>query len=493
MTPRAPAFAFALASVILGLYALDALSTPRVPNATPPAPAQRAQAGTRPRAFVLLLDSLRYQTVADAGFMPRTVALRAKAVSARVTPTRDAITVPAIRAAFSGRDSTSLLGFVRNFVKRSTGHGVDLHAARGRGPARRGVLGWRLRPVRRARIRAGRCSNEADATDEWRAAERGARSRARVVRRRQVRPGRRACHVYRWRCAPARHRESRSTAQALRAGRRDGSRAPRRRFPRATPSCCWRITATTPRAATRSDSTRPCSRCTRAAAIAPASTSARNRIRDHRYCRLRARARAVAGRLRRRPAPQALRLGRRAARRLRARAERRMRRDELRHPTPERGALHAMVVYLGVLFAVWLTAVGRAHVARTLPVALSAFVGLGAGDVPRRSTVQAHRRQRARARDGWHCVRAPVACAAPARRGLGPRRPDRRGMRFYALGRLLVCATADGARTAVRDADGRCGSALWVSRSRWPGTPRAPTRRIGCTVRAAAAGLVSEP
>ena len=75
----------------------------------------------RPRAFVLLLDSLRYQTVTNAAIMPRSVALRGTAVTARVTPTRDAITVPSIRAAFSGRDSTSLLGFVRNFVKRSTG------------------------------------------------------------------------------------------------------------------------------------------------------------------------------------------------------------------------------------------------------------------------------------------------------------------------------------------------------------------------------------
>ena len=109
-----------LATVILGLYGLDTLSAPRVPVAAA-VPAPAATSGARPRAFVLLLDSLRYQTVTDPAIMPRTVALRSSAVTARVTPTRDAITVPSIRAAFSGRDSTSLLGFVRNFVKRSTG------------------------------------------------------------------------------------------------------------------------------------------------------------------------------------------------------------------------------------------------------------------------------------------------------------------------------------------------------------------------------------
>jgi hypothetical protein len=115
------AYAFALATVILGLYGLDTLSAPRVPVATAVQARATTTTGARPRAFVLLLDSLRYQTVSDPAIMPHTVALRGAAVTARVTPTRDAITVPSIRAAFSGRDSTSLLGFVRNFVKRSTG------------------------------------------------------------------------------------------------------------------------------------------------------------------------------------------------------------------------------------------------------------------------------------------------------------------------------------------------------------------------------------
>ena len=120
---RVGAFVFLAATVIAGVSVLDELSAA---PATAPPPAQRSPISVqrsateqRPRAFVLLLDSLRYQTAAGGDFMPATARLRNKATWARVTPTRDAITVPSIRAAFSGRDSTAILGFVRNFVKRS--------------------------------------------------------------------------------------------------------------------------------------------------------------------------------------------------------------------------------------------------------------------------------------------------------------------------------------------------------------------------------------
>jgi hypothetical protein len=120
MAARALVFAF-LALTVIGVVAgLDALSAD---PAAPPAPGAAAEhvARDRGRAFVLLLDSLRYESAAGGQLMPRTAALRAKASSARVLPTRDAITVPSIRAAFTGRDSTRILGFVRNFFMSSEG------------------------------------------------------------------------------------------------------------------------------------------------------------------------------------------------------------------------------------------------------------------------------------------------------------------------------------------------------------------------------------
>ncbi|MFI5307264.1 MAG: alkaline phosphatase family protein [Polyangiales bacterium] len=117
---RIGGFALLCATVLASLGALDALGAPLQPVITA---ATRAPSGPRasaggPRAFVLLLDSLRYQTAIDADLMPSIVALRAQATFARVTPTRDAVTVPCLRAAFTGRERNSVLGFVANFVQR---------------------------------------------------------------------------------------------------------------------------------------------------------------------------------------------------------------------------------------------------------------------------------------------------------------------------------------------------------------------------------------
>ena len=114
---RVVAYALLLVGVLAGFAALDALTAPVTPASRP------ASEGTsgRGRVFVLLVDSLRYETATGGGFMPHTAALRSRATFARVIPSRDAVTVPSIRAAFTGKDRTKLLGFVANFLKRKAG------------------------------------------------------------------------------------------------------------------------------------------------------------------------------------------------------------------------------------------------------------------------------------------------------------------------------------------------------------------------------------
>jgi hypothetical protein len=117
---RLLAFA-ALVAVVIGAFtALDSLGAP-VRSTGTPEPAARPGEVARGRAFVLLLDSLRYETAMDTAIMPELDALRRSGVSARVTPPRDAVTVPSIRAAFTGEDRTRVLGFVTNFLRGSAG------------------------------------------------------------------------------------------------------------------------------------------------------------------------------------------------------------------------------------------------------------------------------------------------------------------------------------------------------------------------------------
>lgn len=68
------------------------------------------------RVFILLLDSLRYETAVNADWMPNLAALRKESVWSEVKPSYNAITVPCLRAAFTGRDEVSVLGFVENFL-----------------------------------------------------------------------------------------------------------------------------------------------------------------------------------------------------------------------------------------------------------------------------------------------------------------------------------------------------------------------------------------
>ena len=103
---------------VSGLAAVDVLSAPPRVISSGAAGAPGSQPG---RAFVLVIDSLRYQTAISPELMPYLTALRARSSFARVTPTRDAVTVPCLRAAFTGRDRTRVFGFVENFFKGNAG------------------------------------------------------------------------------------------------------------------------------------------------------------------------------------------------------------------------------------------------------------------------------------------------------------------------------------------------------------------------------------
>lgn len=87
------------------------------PPAPPPASGGHPWHAGRARAFVVLADSLRWQTATDAAIMPNLARLSARGVRAKVTSTRDAVTVPAIRAAFKGVERTALFGFVTSLFR----------------------------------------------------------------------------------------------------------------------------------------------------------------------------------------------------------------------------------------------------------------------------------------------------------------------------------------------------------------------------------------
>lgn len=69
------------------------------------------------RVFVVVVDSLRWQTAMDPRLMPNLADLRAKGVSARVLSTNDAVTHPALRAAFTGRVSPPFLPLLANVAR----------------------------------------------------------------------------------------------------------------------------------------------------------------------------------------------------------------------------------------------------------------------------------------------------------------------------------------------------------------------------------------
>lgn len=79
----------------------------------PPPPARSGEALPRPgRLFVLIVDSLRASRAEE---MTSIRDLRPQSLFVHVRATRDAATVPSLRAAFTGRTQRSIFAFVRNF------------------------------------------------------------------------------------------------------------------------------------------------------------------------------------------------------------------------------------------------------------------------------------------------------------------------------------------------------------------------------------------
>lgn len=112
-------FLFLVGVILVGFGALDHFAGQG--DARPAASAAPRFRAERSRVFVFFVDSLRYETATDERLMPRLARLREESTFARVETTRDAVTVPAIRAAFSGRERTAILGFAGNFLRGDAG------------------------------------------------------------------------------------------------------------------------------------------------------------------------------------------------------------------------------------------------------------------------------------------------------------------------------------------------------------------------------------
>lgn len=80
---------------------------------SPLAPSHRGSS----RVFVFAIDSLRYQTAMDPKRMPHLAALRSEGTFAKTSTTNDAVTVPSMRAAFSGRDHVDPFRVFGNFAR----------------------------------------------------------------------------------------------------------------------------------------------------------------------------------------------------------------------------------------------------------------------------------------------------------------------------------------------------------------------------------------
>jgi hypothetical protein len=125
---RAGAVALLFAILLGVLWTMDVVSRPprRAPASVAPesaalgaaAPARDSLHAGRPRAFLLMLDSLRYETAIDPARMPYLAGMRPRSTYAKTLPSRDAVTVTGLRAAFTGRDRFSVFGILDNFRRR---------------------------------------------------------------------------------------------------------------------------------------------------------------------------------------------------------------------------------------------------------------------------------------------------------------------------------------------------------------------------------------
>lgn len=118
------AYAYIGLLVLAMFWMMDGITVYRPPaSAVKSAPAPAAVGADTPkregRVFILLLDSLRFETALNAEWMPHLTALREEGAWAEVKASYNAITVPCLRAAFTGRDEVSVLSFVDNFLHKN--------------------------------------------------------------------------------------------------------------------------------------------------------------------------------------------------------------------------------------------------------------------------------------------------------------------------------------------------------------------------------------
>ncbi|MBX9929298.1 MAG: alkaline phosphatase family protein [Gemmatimonadaceae bacterium] len=105
-------------SAIATLFALDRSPPPLSPGGGR-ATATRAGGPARGRVLMVILDGLRYETSMDSVTMPTLARLRRSGASARVETVFEGFSIPAMRAAFTGRADAQLINVIRNFRVRA--------------------------------------------------------------------------------------------------------------------------------------------------------------------------------------------------------------------------------------------------------------------------------------------------------------------------------------------------------------------------------------
>ena len=121
---RLNAFALMSAIALLTLYQMDTLTVPPTDESTdafyettPPPPTGRAYHAGNRRAYVLLIDSLRFDIATNPDVMPNLSRFREQATWSTMTSTYDALTRPAVRAALTGRETRAVFSFVKNLAR----------------------------------------------------------------------------------------------------------------------------------------------------------------------------------------------------------------------------------------------------------------------------------------------------------------------------------------------------------------------------------------
>lgn len=109
------ALALMLAIVAVGFWSMDELTKPAEVGdvVVEPVPLEEFHGGSR-RVFLLILDSLPWRVATDPERMPNLVELMERSAVGKMETVHDAVSVPAMRAAFTGRDRVAVFGFVKN-------------------------------------------------------------------------------------------------------------------------------------------------------------------------------------------------------------------------------------------------------------------------------------------------------------------------------------------------------------------------------------------